>query len=117
MVSAKCAAFECKIGVLSIGVNTVELLVVRNGAPVQRFTAGETLGIRRLLELIPCREVFSVAELDAQLRAGSLDVGAVLPVWQSEVLGFIERQWGRSQSIWLRCDRWWWRSSASKPTA
>jgi hypothetical protein len=96
MTPGKRAASKSEIGILGIGMNTVELLVVRNGAPVQRFTAGETFGLRRLLELVRHRELYSVAEMDAHLRAGSLDIGAVLPVWQSEVLGFIERQWGKS---------------------
>jgi hypothetical protein len=89
-------AFRGEIGILGIGMNTLDLLVVRNGSPVQRFTAGETLGVRRLLELLNADRHYSLAELDAQLRAGSLEVGAVLPVWQSEVLGFIERSWGAS---------------------
>lgn len=95
MTPDKRAAFKSEIGILGIGMNTVELLVVRNGTPLQRFTAGETLGVRRLLELVGLREAYSLTELDVQLRAGSLDVKAVLPVWQSEVLGFVERQWGR----------------------
>ena len=45
------AKFQGEIGILGIGMNTVEVLVVRNRTPVQRFTAGETLGVRRLLEL------------------------------------------------------------------
>jgi len=44
------------------------------------------MGVRRLLVLLSRGEMYSVAELDAQTRAGSLDVQAVLPVWQSEVL-------------------------------
>jgi hypothetical protein len=76
--------------------NTVELLVVRNGAPVQRFTAGEALGVRRLLEMTSQKGYYSLAELDAQLREGHLEVGGVLPVWQSEVFGFVERSWGSS---------------------
>ena len=89
-------AFKGEIGILGIGMNTLDLLVVRNGTPVQRFTAGETLGVRRLLELANHRGLYSFAELDGQLRAGSLDVSAVLPIWQSEVMGFIERSWGTS---------------------
>ena len=96
MTPDKRAAFKSEIGILGIGMNTVELLVVRNGTPLQRFTAGETLGVRRLLELVRLREAYSLAELDTQLRTGSLDVKAVLPIWQSEVLGFVERQWGRN---------------------
>ena len=87
-------AFKSELGVVGVGMNTVDLLVVRNGSPVQRFIAGETLGVRRLLDLVNHREHYSLAELDTQLRAGTLDIGAVLPIWQSEVLGFVERQWG-----------------------
>jgi hypothetical protein len=96
MTIAKQAAFHGEIGILSIGMNTVESLVVRNGAPVQRFTAGETLGVRRLLELTGQRSHYSLAELDAQLREGRLELDNVLPVWQSEVFGFLERCWGSS---------------------
>ena len=90
------SAFRGEVGILGIGMNTLDLLVVRNGTPVQRFTAGETLGVRRLLELMNADRHYSLAELDAQLRAGSLEIGAVLPIWQSEVLGFVERSWGTS---------------------
>jgi hypothetical protein len=96
MASARQAAFHGELGVLSVGMNTVELLAVRNGAPVQRFTAGETLGVRRLLELTSEKGHYSLAELDAQLREGHLRIDDVLPIWQSEVLGFVERCWGSS---------------------
>lgn len=89
-------AFKGEIGILGLGMNTVELLVVRNGSPVQRFTAGRKLGVRRLLELINYDRTYSLAELDAQLRHGSLDITRALPVWQSEVLGLIEMEWGTS---------------------
>ena len=90
------AGFEAEIGVVGIGLNTVELLVVRHGSPVQRFTAGQTLGVRRLLELIDRFGHFSLAELDTQLRRGALDVTRALPVWESDVLGFVEKRWGTS---------------------
>jgi len=90
------AAFKSEIGIVGIGMNTVDLLVVRNGAPVQRFTGGDTHGVRRLLELVSVRELYSRGELDALLRAGALDIAGMLPVWQSEVLGFLEKQWGKS---------------------
>jgi hypothetical protein len=87
--------FKGEIGILGVGMNTLDLLVVRNGSPVQRFTAGETFGVRRLLELVN-HGGYSLAELDARLRTGSLDTASLLPVWQSEVLGFVERSWGTS---------------------
>jgi hypothetical protein len=89
-------AFKGEIGILGIGFNTLDLLVVRGGSPVQRFTAGETLGVRRLLELTNQHGLYSLGELDAQLRNGSLDIQTALPIWQSELLGFLEKHWGSS---------------------
>lgn len=88
------AAFKGELGILSIGMNTVELLVVQGGSPVQRFTGGRTLGVRRLLELVNGEGLYSLAELDARLRDGALEIGEKLPVWQSEVMGSVEHQWG-----------------------
>lgn len=96
MPSDRRTAFRGEIGILGIGFNTLDLLVVRGGAPVQRFTAGETLGVRRLLELTNHEGSYSLAELDVQLRNGVLDVQSILPIWQSEVMGFLEKCWGSS---------------------
>jgi hypothetical protein len=89
-------AFKGEIGILGIGFNTLDLLVVRGGLPVQHFTAGETLGVRRLLELTNHDGLYSLAELDMQLRNGALDIQIALPIWQSELLGFLEKRWGSS---------------------
>lgn len=85
-----------EIGIISVGFNTVELLVVQDARPVNRFTAGMTAGARRLLELVNGDNLYSLGELDAQLRSGSLDVRAALPIWAREVTGAVERTWGRS---------------------
>ena len=92
-------AFAKETGIVSIGFNTLELLVVRDRAPVQRFTAGSTSGVRRLLEIVNHNRLYSLGELDARLRSGQLDVSAALPVWEREVTGVIERQWG---AVWRR---------------
>ena len=93
MPAERRSAFRGEIGILGIGMNTLDLLVVRNGSPVQRFTTGGKVGVRRLLELMDHQSTYTLAELDAQLRGGALDVSDTLPVWQSEVMGFVERQW------------------------
>jgi len=82
-------AFRGEIGVLSIGLNTAELLVVSNGTPAQRFTTGGTLGVRRLLELTSHDGLYSLGELDAQLRQGTLAIRDAAPICQSEVTGFV----------------------------
>ncbi len=86
--------FKKEIGIISVGMNTVEVLAVRAGAPLPRFTAGHTVGVRRLLELLNPDGLYSLGELDALLRAGRLDTAQALPVWGREVTGFIERRWG-----------------------
>jgi hypothetical protein len=92
-------AFSGEVGTISIGFGTVELMVVRNRTPVQRFTTGATSGVRRLLEIVNGQRLYSLGELDMQLRAGQLDVSAALPIWEREVMGVIEKQWG---SAWKR---------------
>jgi len=68
--------------------------VVRDRAPVERFTAGQTVGVRRLLELLNPQNAYSLGELDSALRAGRLDIATALPVWAREVNGEIEKRWG-----------------------
>ena len=94
MPAARQAALKAELGIMGVGMNTVDLLVVRNGSPVSRFTAGDTLGVRRLLEVCQDTTDYSLAELDMLLRRGSLDLDGATQVWGSEVVGFIERHWG-----------------------
>jgi hypothetical protein len=88
-------AAKDELGILGIGMNTLDLLVVRNATPVQRFTAGETLGVRRLLELMHNDGSYSLAELDLRLREATMTATEAGRLWGTEVLGFIERTWGR----------------------
>jgi hypothetical protein len=87
-------AFKQEVGIISVGFNTVELLVVRDKQPVQRFTAGTTAGVRRLLEIVNSARLYSLGELDNQLRRGILDVKDALPIWEREVTGVIDKHWG-----------------------
>lgn len=91
-------AFTAEVGIISIGFGTVELLVVRDRVPVQRFTTGAASGVRRLLEILNGR-LYSLGELDLMLRSGHLDISTALPVWEREVMGVIEKQWG---TAWRR---------------
>ena len=92
-------AFNAEVGIITIGFGTVELMVVRDRTPVQRFTSGTASGVRRLLEIVNGQRLYSLGELDMQLRSGQLDVSSALPVWEREVSGVVERQWG---SAWKR---------------
>lgn len=92
-------AFKGEVGVITIGFGTVELMVVQNREIVQRFTSGAASGVRRLLEIVNGQRLYSLGELDLQLRAGQLDIREALPIWEREVTGVIEKQWG---SAWKR---------------
>ncbi len=90
------AIFRTKeIGILGIGMNTVDMLVTQSGAPVEALTGSDTIGVRRLLELSNPSGLYTIAQLDDQLRAGTLDTTTSLITWQREVLGLIESTWGK----------------------
>jgi len=93
-ISERKAHFSQEVGILSIGFNTIEILTVSNRTPVQGMTAGKTVGVRRLLELINKQQLYTLGELDTRLRAGVLDITSALPVWEREVTGQIEKVWG-----------------------
>ena len=98
-IPARKGAFTKEVGIISVGFGTVELLVVRDRAPVQRFTTGAASGVRRLLEILNGQRLYSLGEMDILLRGGHLELNAALPIWEREVMGVIERQWG---TAWRR---------------
>ena len=83
-------------GIISIGMNTLELLTVREKTPIQKFTRGSTSGVRRLLEMVNNQSLYSLGELDSLLRSKKLDISHVLPIWEREIIGEIEKCWGKS---------------------
>jgi len=87
-------AFKQEIGIVSVGMNTLELLVLRNGATIERFTDSVTAGVRRMLEICDPSDHYSRGDLDTMLRRGQLDYKAALPIWAAEIYGHIERRWG-----------------------
>lgn len=89
------AHFNEEVGILSIGFNTIELLAIKERAPIQAMTAGRTAGVRRLLELLNHQGMYSLGEMDDRLRSGSLEVKSALPIWAREVTGQIEKTWGQ----------------------
>ena len=101
-IPERASLLKQEVGILSVGFNTLELLVVRDRAPVERFTAGQTVGVRRLLELVNPSGAYSLGELDTALRAGRLDIESALPVWAREVNGEIEKRWGAALKRFAR---------------
>lgn len=85
-----------EMGVMSVGFNTLELMVIRDKRPLARFTGGSKHGVRALLQTMNGNGSYSLGELDDRLRVGQAD-SAALELWFSGVSGQIEKQWG---------DRW-----------
>jgi hypothetical protein len=81
-------------GIISVGFGTIEVMVVRDRTPVQRFTNGTSSGVRRLLELVNGQRLYSLGELDLLLRSNQLDLSKALPIWEREVGRVIGDQWG-----------------------
>jgi hypothetical protein len=71
---------------------------VKERGAVERFTRGNTLGVRRLLELKNGDGLWSLGALDEKLRAGGMkaELKQAMPVWSREVNGEIEKVWGNS---------------------
>ena len=89
--------YASDLGVISIGFNTTELMVVDQQNYSERFTAGKTVGVRRLLDIIDPNGKFSKGELDMKLRSKKLEgLKEALPTWFVEVNGFIEQTWEKS---------------------
>jgi hypothetical protein len=92
-VPSRSKALTEEVGVISVGFNTLEFMVIENQVATEKFTGGEKLGVRRLLELLNPKGAYSLGELDVKLRNGNLKYRDKLPIWASEVNGAIERIW------------------------
>jgi len=94
--------YDREIGVMNVGMSTIDLLVMRRGQLIERFTAGETIGVRRLLSMINANGLYSFAELDEQLRSGRLDTNAYRAIWEREVLSYLDQVWGKARKRFSR---------------
>lgn len=82
-----------EIGMLSVGFYTIELQVLNGGTVTQRLSGSTENGVSRLLQLANEDDIYSLGELDAMHRRGTLDTSDALDVWSRMVTGDIEKQW------------------------
>lgn len=94
-VPARKAIRSGDVGVVSIGFNTIELLVVRDGQAVPNSARSEQLGVRALLAGVNETQSRTLGELDITLRRNRLDTTAHFDDWASQVTTYIRREWGR----------------------
>jgi len=84
---------QAEVGVLDLGMNTLDLYALRDGQVEPRFVGGDKVGVRRLLELLTSNG-HDPEELDADLRNGRLKPNqGQMESWLGEVLAAVERVW------------------------
>jgi len=84
---------QAEVGVLDLGMNTLDLYVIQDGRVEPRFVGGDKVGVRSLLELLTANG-HDPEELDADLRAGRLRVPpAQMKSWLGKVLNAVDRTW------------------------
>ena len=92
-LSNECAA-------ISIGSNTVELMVTKRSKDTKNFCIGKAIGVRQLWRRVDPHQWYSFGEFDEMLRSSSLppemDVKPHLESWMSEITGFANSVWGQA---------------------
>lgn len=99
---ARRADYKRDVGILNLGMSTVDLLSSRQGQIVERLTGGETLGVQDMLSEMSRQSGYTLAELDEQLRDGRLDLSLLLPIWERRVFGYLDKVWGSTQRRFAR---------------
>lgn len=91
-------ALQKECATISIGSNTVELLVTKRDRDTKRFNGGKPIGVRSLWRRVDPHGYYSFGEFDEMLRDRSLpdsmDVRPHLASWMSEINGFANQKWG-----------------------
>ena len=100
--------FEC--AEISIGSNSIEVMVTKRNSDTERFNGSKAVGVRKLFQRIDPHNRFSYGELDLKLRGRDDEFDdetkAKLPgyvqSWSVEVLDFIDKRWGDAEKRFHR---------------
>lgn len=94
--NANASVLRSEVGIISIGYNTVELMVLDNGNQVGKWAASEPVGVRRLLELANKKGLYTYAELDSLMRDGRLngELTTAIKGWQEIISTCVSDTWG-----------------------
>ena len=107
-----------RVGVIDLGFNTLDLLVLEGGRPVRRYTGGDQLGVSRAaarlvsevqrryhrrLDLHEADDLLRAAAGGGEAETGGVDVGALargaLAQWVGEVVDYLNAQWGAEPNL------------------
>lgn len=89
-----------RVGVISIGFNTLELLAVDNGAPLPVLASGEMLGVRHMLKKLNPAKLITAGQMDADVRLGRVPLNGHLPTYGRQVVAHIADVWGNQWRNW-----------------
>lgn len=86
---------------ISVGSNSVELMVTKRRTDTEKFIGGKAVGVRKLFKRIDPKNLYSYGELDMKLRGKDDEFDdetkAALPghieSWSVEVKDFINKKW------------------------
>jgi len=82
---------KSEVLVLDVGMNTLDVYVIKGAKVMDRFIGGAEVGVKRLLELLATNG-HDLMEIDADLRSGALKVDAAhLESYLGEVLAALKR--------------------------
>jgi len=91
-----------EVGLISIGYRTIEIMVLNNMKMNQNLTAGTSGGVRELLEICNGDQLYTLGELDSQLRSGKVATPNQQKIWERQAIGHIEKVWGKK---WRRFEK------------
>ena len=94
-------AMKLECAEISVGSNSVELMVTKRNTDTEKFNGGKAVGVRKLFKRIDPRGLYTYGELDMKLRSKddefSDEIKMALPghvdSWAEEVKGYINKQW------------------------
>lgn len=95
----KAMTLEC--AEISVGSNSVELMVTKRNSDTEKYIGGKAVGVRKLFKRIDPRGLYSYGELDLKLRGKDDEFDEetkqrlpnMIMSWSVEVNDFINKQW------------------------
>lgn len=100
-IAGRESAMKLECAEISIGSNSVELMVTKRNSDTERFNGGEAVGVRRLFKRIDPKGLYTYGELDMKMRGKDDEftdeiknrMPEFVESWGVEVKGFINRKW------------------------
>lgn len=94
-------AMKMECAEISVGSNSVELMVTKRNSDTEKFIGGKSVGVRKLFKRIDPKGLYTYGDLDLKLRGKDDDFDdetkAKLPghieSWSVEVKDFINKKW------------------------